>query len=122
LLSPPAREADVGRAIATVFASKPLRRCLDKGLNRRLWNPRQFNVRDLTSSSTLGIGNRSNRNAMFSRAGSVEGIVPTAIDYNHYWTNFRMTFLRSGITFTSNQGFFCIQIALRQLGCGKGKN
>jgi len=59
---------------------------------------------------------------MFSRAGSVEGIAPTAIDYNHYWTNFRTTFLRSGITFTSNQGFFCIQIALRQLGCGNGKN
>ena len=75
--------ADVGRATATVFVRKPLRRCLDKDPNRRLWNPRQFDVRDLKSSPTLGIGNRSNHYATFSRAGSVEGIVPTAIDYNH---------------------------------------
>jgi NAD(P)-dependent dehydrogenase (short-subunit alcohol dehydrogenase family) len=73
--------AGVGRATATVFARKPLRRCLDKDPNRRLWNPRQFDVRALKSSPTLG--NRSDHCATFSRAGSVEGIVPTAIDNNH---------------------------------------
>ena len=37
-------------------------------------------------------------------------------------TNFRTTLLSSGITSSSNHGFFCVQIALRQLGCGNGKN
>jgi len=42
---------------------------------------RQVDVRALKSSPTLG--NRSNHCATFSRAGSVEGVVPTAIDNSH---------------------------------------